>query len=48
VVYNCGRADDPVVVERLRRLAASIVRRCSPEESVGAGSGELRFVCAWP
>jgi hypothetical protein len=47
VVYNCGRADDPDVVERLRKLAASILRRCSPEEIVGAGS-ELRLVCAWP
>ncbi|WP_298856871.1 hypothetical protein [uncultured Aquimonas sp.] len=48
VVYNCGRADDPAVVERLRRLAASILRRCSPEEIVGASNGDLRLVCAWP
>ncbi len=48
VVYNCGRADDPDVVERLRKLAASILRRCSPEEIVGAGNGDLRLVCAWP
>ena len=48
VVYNCGRADDPAVVERLRKLAASILRRCSPEEIVGAGGGDLRLVCAWP
>ena len=48
VVYNCGRADDPAVVERLRKLAASILRRCSPEEIVGAGNGDLRLVCAWP
>jgi hypothetical protein len=31
VIYNSGRADDPVVAERLRRLARSILRRCSPE-----------------
>lgn len=48
VVYNCGRADDPAVVERLRKLAASILRRCSPEEIVGAGNGDVRLVCAWP
>ncbi|MFO0102680.1 MAG: hypothetical protein ACK53J_12100 [Betaproteobacteria bacterium] len=48
VVYNCGRADDPTVVERLRKLAASILRRCSPEQIVGAGGGDLRLVCAWP
>ena len=48
VVYNCGRADDPAVVERLRKLAASILRRCSPEEIVGAGNGDLRLVCARP
>lgn len=47
VVYNCGRADDPVVVERLRKLAASILHRCSPEEIVGAGHGDLRLACAW-
>ena len=31
IVFNCGRADDPEVIERLRRLAKSILRRCSPE-----------------
>ncbi|MGH8654528.1 MAG: hypothetical protein ACREYE_21205 [Gammaproteobacteria bacterium] len=34
ILYNCGRADDPGVAERLRRLARSILRRCSPEEIV--------------
>lgn len=48
LVYNCGRADDPAVVQRLRELAASILRRCSPEEIVGASNGDLRLVCAWP
>ena len=47
IVYNCGRADDPAVVERLRQLATSILRRCSPEEIVAAG-GDWRLVCAWP
>ena len=35
IIYNCGRADDPEVTERLRRLARSILRRCSPEEILG-------------
>ncbi|GAB4278879.1 MAG: hypothetical protein Kow0092_34670 [Deferrisomatales bacterium] len=34
VVYSCGRADDPPVAERLRRLAKGILRRCAPEEIV--------------
>jgi Transposase DDE domain len=42
------RADDPALVERLRKLAASILRRCSPEEIVGAANGDRRLVCAWP
>ena len=45
VVHNCGRADDPAVTERLRKLAGSILRRCSPEEIVGVD--DLRLVCAW-
>ena len=36
IVFNCGRADDPEVIERLRRLAKSILRRCSPEAIVAA------------
>jgi len=47
IVYNCGRADDPDTTERLRRLAKSILRRCSPEEIVAAG-GAWRLNCAWP
>src|SRR3989304_139744 len=47
IVYNCGRADAPEAVERLRRLAKSILRRCSPEEIVAA-SGDWRLICAWP
>ena len=46
-VHNCGRADDPDVIERLRRLAKSILRRCSPEEIV-VPSGDWRLICAWP
>lgn len=47
IVHNCGRADDAAVAERLRRLAKSILRRCSPEEIV-AGDADWRLVCAWP
>ena len=47
IVYNFGRADDPAVAERLRKLAHSILRRCAPEEIV-ADSSEWRLVDAWP
>jgi hypothetical protein len=47
IVYNCGRAGDPAVVERLRRLARGILRRCSPEEIV-RDSGTWTLVDAWP
>lgn len=46
IVHNCERADDPEVVERLRRLAKSILRRCSPEGIVGSG-GDWPLICAW-
>ena len=47
IVYNCGRADDPQATERLRRLARSILRRCSPEEVV-AEDASWRLIDAWP
>ena len=47
VIYSCGRADDPSTVEKLRRLAASILRRCSPEEIV-AHDQSFRLIDAWP
>lgn len=37
IVCNCGRADDEAVIERLRRLAKSILRRCSSEQIVAEG-----------
>lgn len=46
IVCNCGRAEDEAVIERLRRLAKSILRRCAPEQIVAAGP-EWRLVCAW-
>ena len=48
VVHNCGRADNPAVTERLRKLAASILRRCSAEDIEASSGGDLRLVCAWP
>ena len=47
ILYNCGRADDPKATERLRRLARSILKRCSPEELVAADTGP-GVVDAWP
>ena len=47
IVHNCGRAEDPTVGERLRRLARSILRRCSPEEIVAADPS-WKVVDAWP
>lgn len=47
IVYNCGRADDPEVAARLRRLARSILRRCSPEEIV-TENPEWQVRNAWP
>ena len=47
VIYNFGRVDDPKVVARLRKLAASILRRCSPDEIVAEMPG-WKVVDAWP
>ena len=47
IVYNFGRIDDPDVVKRMRKLARSIMRRCSPEDIV-AKMPEWRVVDAWP
>lgn len=47
ILYNCGRADDPEVAERLRRLARSILRRCSPEAIV-AEDPRWQLLNAWP
>lgn len=47
ILFNCGRASDPAVTERLRRLAHSILRRCSPEEIIAADS-TWQLINAWP
>ena len=47
ILFNCGRADDAKTTEKLRRLARSILRRCSPEEIVAAGN-DWQLVSAWP
>jgi transposase len=47
IVYNFGRAEDPQVIERLRRLANSILKRYAPEEIV-AQDPRWQLVNAWP
>ena len=47
IVYSCGRAGDPEVTERLRRLARSILRRAAPEDIV-AEHPDWQVVNAWP
>jgi hypothetical protein len=47
IVFNCGRAEDLQVVAKLRQLAKSILRRCSPEEIVAADP-TWRLVDSWP
>jgi hypothetical protein len=47
IVQDFGRVDEPAVVKRLRRLAKSILKRCSPDEIVADLRGR-RFVEAWP
>lgn len=47
IVYNFGRVDDPAVVERLRKLAGNILRRCSPDDIV-AEMPDWRVMDAWP
>lgn len=47
IVYSFGRVGDPAVVERLRKLARSILRRCAPEE-IAAEMPGWRVRDAWP
>jgi hypothetical protein len=47
IVYNFGRADDPQVRERLRKLARSILRRVAPEEILQERP-DWKMVDAWP
>ena len=47
LIYSFGRAEDPKVTERLRKLAKSILRRCSPDEIV-ADDPSWKVVDAWP
>ena len=47
IVYSFGRAGEPAVEERLRRLAKGILRRVSPDEIV-ADDPSWRVVDAWP
>jgi len=47
IVYSFGRADDAAVLTRLKKLARSILRRCSPEEIV-AEDPNWKVIDAWP
>ena len=47
IIHSCGRSDDLKATERLRRLARSILKRCSPEE-LAAEDPSLRVVDTWP
>jgi len=47
IVYSFGRADDPGIRERLRKLARSVLRRCSPEE-IAADEPGWKVIDAWP
>lgn len=47
ILYNFGRVSDPAVVAQLRKLAASIMRRCDPE-ALAAGNPGWKLIQAWP
>ena len=47
ILYNFGRAEDPAVIERLRRLATSVLKRVAPEEIV-AQDAQWQLENAWP
>ncbi len=47
IIYNCGRADDPEIAERMRRLARSILRRCAPGEII-QDNPTWKLQDAWP
>ena len=47
ILYNFGRAEDPVVIERLQRLATSILKRVAPEQIVAADA-QWQLVDSWP
>ena len=46
VIHNCGRAEDPAVRDRMKRLARNILRRVSPEEIVESAPGS-KVVAVW-
>jgi len=47
IVHSFGRVDDPTVVEQLRRLARSILRRIAPEDLL-TQLPDWKLVDAWP
>jgi hypothetical protein len=46
IVYNCGRAADAATIDKLRKLARSILRRCSPEDLAAADTG-WKLIDSW-
>jgi hypothetical protein len=46
VVYDLGRADSTATIDRLRKLANTLLRRCGLEEVAQASGMKLEF--AWP
>jgi hypothetical protein len=48
IIYNFGRIDDAEVVDRLRKLANSILRRVSPEQLLESELPGWKVVNAWP
>lgn len=47
IVYSFGRGDDAATIDRLRELARSILRRCSPEE-ITAEAPQWSLKDSWP
>lgn len=47
IIHSFGRVDSPEMTDKLRRLAQSILKRCSPEELV-EGKADWRLLDAWP
>jgi len=46
ILVNFGRADDPATIERLKRVARSLLRRAEPEALAEAEGWKL--LDAWP
>ncbi len=47
ILCNVGRVEDALAIERLRKLARGILRRCAPEDLAEGGVG-WKVVDSWP